>query len=250
MNFYNEIDPFAAAWLRELIKAGHIAPGIVDERSIEDITPDELKDFTQCHFFAGIGGWPLAFRLAGWPDELPAWSGSCPCQPFSTANTNGRKGREDPRHLLPAFARLVSANGPEFVVGEQVSNAIGAGWLDELHDSLPDYRVGATIVSAKALGADHERKRLFWVANARGAGRERYLHYNRISESTQEALAVSRDCFSRARRLMDGDLGSLLLRDGIPVAVERSAAKGYGNAIIPAAGAAFIAAAVEALFED
>ena len=32
--YYNEIDPSAAAWLRELIKAGLIAPGIVDERSI------------------------------------------------------------------------------------------------------------------------------------------------------------------------------------------------------------------------
>jgi DNA (cytosine-5)-methyltransferase 1 len=35
--YYNEHDPFAAAWLRELIKAGLIAPGIVDERSIEDV---------------------------------------------------------------------------------------------------------------------------------------------------------------------------------------------------------------------
>jgi DNA (cytosine-5)-methyltransferase 1 len=31
--WYNEIDPFAAAWIRELIKAGVIAPGVVDERS-------------------------------------------------------------------------------------------------------------------------------------------------------------------------------------------------------------------------
>lgn len=32
--YYNEIDPFAAAWLRELIADGRIAPGDVDERSI------------------------------------------------------------------------------------------------------------------------------------------------------------------------------------------------------------------------
>ena len=30
--YYNEIDPYAAQWLRNLINAGHIAPGIVDER--------------------------------------------------------------------------------------------------------------------------------------------------------------------------------------------------------------------------
>jgi DNA (cytosine-5)-methyltransferase 1 len=32
--YYNEIDPFAAQWLRNLIDAGHIAPGDVDERDI------------------------------------------------------------------------------------------------------------------------------------------------------------------------------------------------------------------------
>lgn len=50
--YYNEIDPFAAAWLRELIRAGHIAFGVVDERSIEDVCPGDLTEFTQCHFFA------------------------------------------------------------------------------------------------------------------------------------------------------------------------------------------------------
>ena len=58
--YYNEIDPFAAQWLRNLINAGHIAPGIVDERSIEDVYPSDLRGFTQCHFFAGIGVWSHA----------------------------------------------------------------------------------------------------------------------------------------------------------------------------------------------
>lgn len=51
--YYNEIDPFAAQWLRNLIASGHIAPGEVDERSIEDVTPDDLRGFTQCHFSPG-----------------------------------------------------------------------------------------------------------------------------------------------------------------------------------------------------
>jgi hypothetical protein len=33
--YYNEIDPFAAQWLRNLIAAGHIAPGEVDERVLK-----------------------------------------------------------------------------------------------------------------------------------------------------------------------------------------------------------------------
>jgi len=87
--YYNEIDPFAAQWLRNLIAAGHIAPGIVDERSIEDVIPEELEVYTQCHFFAGIGGWSYALRLAGWPDDKKVWTGSCPCQAFSNAGKGG-----------------------------------------------------------------------------------------------------------------------------------------------------------------
>jgi DNA (cytosine-5)-methyltransferase 1 len=81
--YYNEIDPFAAQWLRNLIAAGHIAPGDVDERSIEDVHPSDLKPYAQCHFFAGVGVWSYALRRAGWPDDRPVWTGSCPCQPFS-----------------------------------------------------------------------------------------------------------------------------------------------------------------------
>ena len=58
--YYNEHDPKAAAWLRELIKQGHLAPGEVDERSIENVVPTEPSAFTQCHFFAGIGVWSYA----------------------------------------------------------------------------------------------------------------------------------------------------------------------------------------------
>ena len=83
--YYNEHDAYAAAWLRNLIAAGHIAAGDVDARDIQDVTPDDLTGYTQCHFFAGLGGWSYALRLAGWPDDRPVWTGSCPCQPFSTA---------------------------------------------------------------------------------------------------------------------------------------------------------------------
>jgi DNA (cytosine-5)-methyltransferase 1 len=63
--YYNEIDEFAAQWLRNLIGEGLIAPGEVDTRSIEDVHPDDLRGFTQCHFFAGIGVWSYALRRAG-----------------------------------------------------------------------------------------------------------------------------------------------------------------------------------------
>ncbi|EGO6390916.1 DNA cytosine methyltransferase [Salmonella enterica] len=126
--YYNEIDTFAAQWLRNLIDAGHIAPGIVDTRSIEDVTPNDLKGFTQCHFFAGIGVWSYALRLAGWPDDKPIWTGSCPCQPFSQAGKG--KGFDDERHLWPAFHWLIAQCRPVCVAGEQSASADAALWLD------------------------------------------------------------------------------------------------------------------------
>lgn len=123
--YYNENDPFAAQWLRNLIAAGHIAPGVVDERSIEDVTPDDLRGFTQCHFFAGIGVWSLALRRAGWPDDKPVWTGSCPCQPFSAAGKG--KGIKDSRHLWPVWFRLIKQCRPPVIFGEQVASKLACG---------------------------------------------------------------------------------------------------------------------------
>lgn len=166
MNYHNEIDPFAAAWTRNLIAEGLIAPGIVDERDIRDVRPDDLRGFIQCHFFAGIGGWPLALRLAGWPDDRPVWTGSCPCQPFSTAGKN--KGAADARHLWPHWFPLIRECRPAVVFGEQVPNAIAHGWLDAVFDDLEGarYACGAGIAPAAGAGAPHIRDRLWFVANA------------------------------------------------------------------------------------
>jgi len=126
--YYNENEPFAAEWLRNLINKGLIADGEVDSRSIVDVRPDDVKGFTQVHFFAGIGGWSYAARLAGWPDDRPIWTGSCPCQPFSVAGN--KKGQKDERHLWPVFFNLIRACRPNVVMGEQVAAAIGQSWLD------------------------------------------------------------------------------------------------------------------------
>ena len=119
--YYNEIDPYCAAWLQNLMDAGHIAPGVIDTRSIEDVRPDELAGYTQCHFFAGLGGWAYALDLAGWPRDREVWTGSCPCQPFSAAGKGN--GTADSRHLWPHFFRLIKACCPCVVFGEQVASA-------------------------------------------------------------------------------------------------------------------------------
>ncbi len=164
--YYNEIDPYAAQWLRNLIAAGHIAPGDVDERSIVDVKPDDLIGYTQCHFFAGIGGWSLAARLAGWPDDRPLWTGSCPCQPFSSAGQ--RKGEADERHLWPVLAALVRERRPPVVAGEQVASKDGLRWLDGVCADLEaaNYTVWSADFCAASVGAPHIRQRLWWVAQS------------------------------------------------------------------------------------
>ncbi len=168
MNWYNEIDPYCAEWLRNLIAAGEIPLGVVDERSIEDILPSELGGYTQCHFFAGLGGWSLALRLAGWPDDRPVWTGSCPCQPFSAAGKGA--GFADQRHLWPAWFHLISECRPAELFGEQVANA--AEWLGLVFSDLEalDYVVGGVPIEAASAGAYHLRDRLWFVAHASGQG--------------------------------------------------------------------------------
>lgn len=193
-SYYNEHDPKAAAWLRELIKGGHIAPGEVDERDIRDVCPDDIRGFTQHHFFAGIGVWSYALRQAGWPDDRPVWTGSCPCQPFSSAGK--RKGTDDDRHLWPAFGWLIRQHRPGVVFGEQVASKDGIAWLDIVSTDLEreGYAIAPTVLPACGVGAPHQRSRLWFVADTHGG--------NTGPEWQQR---------SREQRLISADGGSLEL---------------------------------------
>jgi len=169
--YYNEIDPYAAQWLRNLIAAGHIAPGDVDERSITAIHPTDLLGYDQCHFFAGIGVWSYALRRAGWPDDREVWTGSCPCQPFSAAGK--QEGFADERHLWPAWFGLIRQCRPVVVFGEQVAAKAVLPWLDLVYSDLEaaGYTVGAVDLCAAGVGAPHIRQRLFFVADSEHAER-------------------------------------------------------------------------------
>jgi DNA (cytosine-5)-methyltransferase 1 len=185
--YYNEFEPYCAQWLRNLIDAGLLPPGDVDDRSIEDVRADDLTGYTQCHFFAGLGGWGYALRLAGWPDDRPIWTGSPPCQPFSAAGKGA--GYADRRDLWPHFYGLINAVRPPVVMGEQVDAAVRYGWLDRARIDLEasGYTCRAAIVPACSVNAPHKRNRLWFVADAtserrdtkRGAGET-------VSQSSQE----------------------------------------------------------------
>jgi DNA (cytosine-5)-methyltransferase 1 len=221
--YYNEINPFAADWLRNLIAAGLIASGDVDERSIADVRPGDLRGYTQCHFFAGIGGWSLALRLAGWPDDRPVWTGSCPCQVLSSA----ARGRNVAADLWPAWLPLIAANRPRKVFGEQVDHK--STWFDRVCNDLESlgYEVGAAVLPAVSVGKDHTRPRIYFVG-----------HSDRDGKSGMRLDGeVAGMCRHRS------DARGVVPAHGLPPRMAVFSA--FGNAIVPQVAAEFIMSAVE-----
>jgi DNA (cytosine-5)-methyltransferase 1 len=187
-------DPKTTNWLKCLVAAQLIPADHIDSRSITEVTPADLEGFTQCHFFAGIGGWSYALGLAEWPSDREVWTGSCPCQPFSCAGKG--LAEKDARHLWPVFRELIRQCRPATIFGEQVASAAGRLWYAGVRADLEamGYRVGAADLCAASageegegrivrgdseaweqllIGAPHIRQRLYWVADYNKAGRSR-----------------------------------------------------------------------------
>ncbi|MBT2748365.1 DNA cytosine methyltransferase [Lysobacter sp. ISL-42] len=172
--YYNELDPYLCHWLRNLIAAGLIPPGDVDDRDIRSVPADDLRGYGQCHFFAGIGGFAYACRLAGWPDEEPIWTGGFPCQPFSVAGR--QRARADDRHLWPELHRLIASARPAAFLGENVAGIVPLALDGVLADlEAEGYASRAVVVPACAVNAPHRRGRV-WIVGRRladAAGSER-----------------------------------------------------------------------------
>ena len=226
--YYNEIDAFAAQWLRNLIAAGHIADGEVDERSIVDVRADELRGFDQCHFFAGIGGWSLALRLAGWPDAGSVWTGSPPCQDYSLAGSvHGiRAGIDGPRgSLARPWLDLVAGRAPSTVLFENVPG-IGP-WVAEIKGRLEGlgYRVAKSERSSAGIGAPHLRRRVWLVAHRDGEGRQKPWTEGSPTPFRDPRGAAPGNVWVAAPGRACG------MADGFPARV--AAVRAYGNAIDP-----------------
>lgn len=273
--YYNEIDPYAAQWLRNLIAAGYIAPGDVDERSITEVTLNDIKHYTQCHFFAGIGIWSHALRQSGWSDDRPIWTGSCPCQPFSVAGK--KNGFDDERHLWSDWYRLIRECRPGVIVGEQVSSKDALFWFDLVQSDLEkeNYTSAGIDICAAGVGAPHIRQRLYWMACTRlnkssrvgNPDIKRLQGWENIKNSDKGTLGatslVSNDlpvnrfwrnadwikCRDEKWRAVES--GTFPLVDGYSTRMESCCAKEqikcYGNAIVAPLATQFIKSCMELL---
>jgi DNA (cytosine-5)-methyltransferase 1 len=230
MVYYNDFEPAACEWLGELMNEGLIPKGDIDGRSVKEVNAKDLRGYSQCHFFAGIGGWPHALALAGVPSTTRLFTGSCPCQPFSTAGA--QKGISDERHLFPAWMRLIRELKPPVILGEQVAAAVGHGWLDLVCTELEGegYAVGSAILGAHSVGAPHIRQRLYWVADS--SNRWKFNFTRSDADGTQTS-----DSEWRQPRLLSGgssttgDAANSESRGCLRVGRNREAASGLGIAI-------------------
>lgn len=264
--YYNDSDPNACRWLEALMSAGLIMDGKVDSRSIEDVQPEDLKGFTRCHFFAGIGGWERALQLAGWPDDRPVWTGSCPCTKVSAAQMY--EPLNDPTNCWPNFLRLVEAENPPVVFGEQAASKDGYAWLDGVFDGLEEnnYTCWASSLCAAGVGAPHIRQRNFWLGHANREGLEGYTwdediqpeprwldsqedgpcaeagvhnHWSnwRLVIRSEPAKSLAGRKVEKRSRIQPG---TFPVADGLPGRVAQL--RGLGNAIVPQVAAEFIGA--------
>ena len=243
--YLNEIDPFCAQWLQNLMDADVIPRGHIDTRSIEDVTPNDLAGYHQCHFFAGLGGWVYALDLAGWPRDRPVWTGSCPCQPFSAAGKGA--GFEDERHLWPAWQHLIAQRRPAIIFGEQVASKAADAWTDVVQSDMEGmgYAFGSVPFPAASIGALHGRERNYWMA--------RHASYaKRDEQSRQESCGRSAGRMGRFIEPVSWEepwpsaLSRLrVMGDGLPRNV--GATDAARNAIVPQAAAEFIRASESAV---
>jgi DNA (cytosine-5)-methyltransferase 1 len=263
VNYYNEIDPYCVQWLNNLILCGLIPDGHVDDRSIRDVQPSDLKGYRQCHFFAGIAGWPLALAMAEWPEDREVWTGSCPCQPFSSAGA--RKDFDDDRHLWPDFLYLINLCRPATVFGEQVANAVD--WISVVRSDLEalGYPFRAMPIEAACAGARQFRDRFWFGAGAHGE--RQYVRPFDAEMATSSPIrasvnlprrtigkGLSAEAASALRQTASNSIGRTngfehwrhepgvgRVVDGVPARVAK--VRAFGNAIVPQVAAEFIRAA-------
>ena len=139
---YVEIEAFAIANLVAKMESGELDPAPIWT---------DLKTFP-AHLFRGA---------------VDIITGGYPCQPFSAAGQ--RKGEDDPRHLWPTIREHIETIRPDRCFFENVEGHISLGLSSVISDLEEDgYRTAWGIFSAREVGAAHQRKRVYILADTSG----------------------------------------------------------------------------------
>ncbi|PSR54186.1 hypothetical protein AHMF7605_11960 [Adhaeribacter arboris] len=219
--------------------------------------------------FNGIAGFPLAAAWAGiptsWTVEIDEFcnkqskrhfpdaiqftdirtasnlpyvdiiSGGDPCQPHSVSGK--KKGEADIRYLWPEMYCIVKETRPNWVINENVTGSILNGVLDTKISNLEDANYTCwppLIIPASAIGAFHQRKRVWLIAYSNAQRRKRVLHNNPRSSIEETRPEYPLDSQGNAFLQFEERVGQPAVfgfPHGISDAVAQLAA--YGNAIDP-----------------
>jgi len=138
--------------------------------------------------------WPdlKTFHWQSFRDRVDILTGGYPCQPFSSAGK--RAGKDDPRHLWPWIADGIASMRPSICFFENVEGHISLGLSNVIEDlGRMGYRTTWGIFSAAEVGAPHQRKRVFILANLVGSRLERLLQ-DIATQGREDAWRLASGC--------------------------------------------------------
>lgn len=142
------------------------------------------------------------------PEPVDALIGSPPCQPFSYAGE--MCGTDDARHLYPAFLAVVRKLRPRYVLMEQVTAILsldGGRAFGEYIGGLValGYDLVWHCIPASAVGAPHERDRLWLIAHAKRGERGQKSHNGQAGRMGRKFQPVPWNCgWQEALRFLRG----------------------------------------------
>ena len=164
---------------------------------------------------------------------VDAICGGFPCQDISTAGKGA--GLEGERSgLWFEFHRLIKETQPKIAIIENVS-ALRSRGLDQILRSLFEIGYDAEwhCIPASAIGAPHQRDRIWIVAYPQRTERQRFITNDSIFGFQETAHSKPmHNAFEQWRSLASGSL-LLRSRDGLPVRVDRTRLQQCGNAVVP-----------------